>query len=521
MLRRSLLTTAAAWTTVGSPRLGRAGRVAPLRFVPVVGLTMLDPTFIGVPHTRSHGYLVFDTLYGLDENFVPHPQMVEGHTVDADGTVWQLTLREGLRFHDGTPVLARDAVASIRRCGLREGFCQALLAATDELAAVDDRRLRFRLKRPFPQLPQALAGLATITPVILPERLASTDPAKPIQEMVGSGPYRFIAGDFVIGERAAYERFPAYAPRPDGVPSYTAGPKVAHLERIEWVTIDDAATAASALRKGEVDWLQAVSPDQAPALAGDSGVRTDVTEPAGSIGIMRFNHLHPPFDDPAIRRALLDAVDQANTMRAVAGTDRRYWRDRVGLFHDGTPFANDIGLEAIAGPPDYAAVRQALAKAGYRGEQIVVLGTMGSGYIPALTQVGADWLRLAGMKVDLQLSDYATMARRIGRMDPPEHGGWHVYFTPVEGAFTHTPVTNEYFRGDGRSGAPGWARSPEIEAIRPAWLAAESNEQRMKVAEAAQRRLWIDVPYIPMGQWLRVTAYRHDLAGIPRGFAAF
>ena len=224
MLRRSLITTAAACTILGLPRLGRAERSRPLRFVPIVGLALLDPTFAGIPHTRSHGYLVFDTLYGLDENFVAKPQMVEGHSVDAGGTVWELSLREGLRFHDGTPVLAGDAVASIRRCGLRDGFCQALLAATDELAAIDDRRLRFRLKHPFPQLPEALAGLGAITPVILPERLANGDPAKPVSEMIGSGPYWFVAPDFVMGERAAYERCPSYVPRPAGAPSYTSGP---------------------------------------------------------------------------------------------------------------------------------------------------------------------------------------------------------------------------------------------------------------------------------------------------------
>src|SRR5678815_4679672 len=204
MHRRDLLKLATATISLGVPRVSRAERGRPLRFVPIVGLSLLDPTFAGIPHTRSHGYLVFDTLYGLDESFVAHPQMVEGHVEENDGTVWRLTLREGLRFHDGTPVLSRDAVASIRRCALRESFCQALVAATDELDAPDDRTIRFRLKRPFPHLPAALAGLGTITPVIMPERLAKADPSLPITEMIGSGPFRFVAADFVMGERSVY-----------------------------------------------------------------------------------------------------------------------------------------------------------------------------------------------------------------------------------------------------------------------------------------------------------------------------
>lgn len=521
MRRRCLLKTCAALTVLGAPRLARSAAARPLKFVPVQQLTMLDPTFAGTPHTRSHAYLVFDTLYGLDETFTARPQMVEGHTVESDGTIWRLTLRERLRFHDGNPVLAQDAVASIRRAAARDGFSQALMAATDELAAPDDRTILFRLKRPFPRLPQALAGLGTITPVILPERLANTDPAKPLTEMIGSGPYRFIAADFVMGERSAYEQFQGYSPRADGKAAYTSGPKVAHIDRVEWVTIDDASTATSALQRGEVDWLQAVSSDQVPLLKKDGSVTAQITEPAGSVAIMRFNHLHAPFDNPRIRQALLGAIDQAETMNAVAGTDHSYWLDRVGLFNAGTPFANAAGIEVLASPRDISKVQRELTAAGYRGEPVTVLGTAGSGYIPILSQVGTDLLRRAGMKVDLQVMDYATMARRILSKEPPNKGGWNIYFTPSEGAFNHTPATNDYIRGDGRSGAPGWPNSATFERLRQAWLDAGEIAEQRSIAVEAQRQLWADVPYIPMGQWFRVTAYRRDLTDVPWGFAAF
>ena len=521
MQRRDFLTLAAATAAMATPNVARAQRPQTLKFVPINGLTVLDPSFAGIPHTRSHGYLVFDTLYGLDDNFTARPQMVEGHVVENAGTSWDLRLREGLHFHDGTPVRARDAVASIRRCAVREGFCQALMAATGELTAPDDRTIRFRLTKPFPHLPEALAGLATITPVVMPERLANSDPSRPVGEMVGSGPYRFLASEFSMGEHAAYERFADYVPRTEGKPNYTSGPKVAHIDRVEWVTIDDAATATEALLRGEVDWLQAVSGDQIDLLSRNASVRTAVTEPAGSIGIMRFNHLHPPFDNPAVRRALLGAVDQADAMSALAGTDRAYWRDRAGLFHDGTPLANEAGIDVLSGPRDYERVRRELAQAGYRGERVVVLGTSGAGYIPALTQVGTDALRRAGMNVDLQLTDFATMARRVLKKDPPDKGGWNVYFIIAEGAFNHTLATNSYVRGDGTSGSPGWPTSPRFEALRQAWLDAGDLEEQKRIGVEAQLQLWRDVPYIPMGQWLRITALRRNLVNIPHGFAAF
>ncbi|WP_239509877.1 ABC transporter substrate-binding protein, partial [Klebsiella oxytoca] len=83
-------------------------------------------------------FLVFDTLYGRDAEGRLQPQMVEGHVVEQDGLRWTLRLREGLRFHDGSPVLARDVVASLQRWAKRDNVGQVLFAATDELTAVSD-----------------------------------------------------------------------------------------------------------------------------------------------------------------------------------------------------------------------------------------------------------------------------------------------------------------------------------------------------------------------------------------------
>src|SRR5439155_20510958 len=155
--RRDLLKAAAAATLAGglAPSIGQAESAKTLRFVGVADLSVLDPVVTGARPTRNSAYLVFDTLYGLDTNWQAQPAMVEGHEVRADRLNWTLKLREGLRFHDKAPVLAKDVVASIRRFAPRVIFASALMAVTDELSAPDDRTVRFRLKRPFPHLPEA------------------------------------------------------------------------------------------------------------------------------------------------------------------------------------------------------------------------------------------------------------------------------------------------------------------------------------------------------------------------------
>ena len=157
--------------------------------------------------------MVFDTLFGMDSAYQIQPQMLEGFTVEDDGKRWKLTLRDGLLWHDGEKVLARDCVASIRRWAVRDGIGALLMARTDELSALDDKTIQFRLKKPFQILPYALGKISTPICAMMPERLANTDPFKAVSEMVGSGPFRFKADEWVSGSLAVYTKFDRYQPR--------------------------------------------------------------------------------------------------------------------------------------------------------------------------------------------------------------------------------------------------------------------------------------------------------------------
>jgi peptide/nickel transport system substrate-binding protein len=202
MRRRDLLKAGVgAAAALAAPRIGGAAAAKTLVVAPTADLVVLDPVVTFNRQTRNYAYLVFDTLYGLDTSWQAQPQMVEGHEVEEGGLTWLLHLRDGLRFHDNEPVLAKDVVASIRRFAVRVPFASALIAATHELSAADDRTVKFRLKRPFPHLPMALAGPGGTVPAIMPERLAATSPHQPVREVVGSGPFRFLNDEHISGPR--------------------------------------------------------------------------------------------------------------------------------------------------------------------------------------------------------------------------------------------------------------------------------------------------------------------------------
>ncbi len=136
--------------------------------MPEADLTSLDPIWTTATITGAHALLIYDQLFGQDSNFRATPQMAAGAIAEDDGKTWRITLRDGLLFHDGEQVLARDCAASIRRWGRRDPFGQALLAATDAITAPDDRTLVFRLKQPFPLLPDALASRSPRCPSSCP-----------------------------------------------------------------------------------------------------------------------------------------------------------------------------------------------------------------------------------------------------------------------------------------------------------------------------------------------------------------
>jgi peptide/nickel transport system substrate-binding protein len=524
--RRNLLHAGAAALAIPAlglarPNIARSAATSVLKFIPQADLAVLDPVWTTAYVTRNHATLVFDTLYGTDSRFQPQPQMVEGADTSEDGREWKLTLRDGLKFHDGSKVLARDCVASIQRWGKRDAFGQALMTATDELSAPDDKTIRFRLKQPFPLLPAALGKVGVSICAIMPERLAKTDPFTQITEMVGSGPFRFVAAERIAGAKVVYERNEAYVPRSGGSPDWTSGPKVAHFDRVEWNVIPDAATAMAALQSGEVDWWEQPTFDLLPLLHKADNIEVVTLDPTGTPSMMRFNQLFPPFDNPAIRRALLGAVDQADYMTAVAGTDPAMWRDRVGYFPPGSPLASDVGMKVLEGPRDMAKVKQDLIAAGYKGEKIVVMVASDYPVLNALGEVGVDMLQKAGMNVDVQETDWGSVVQRRASRKPPAEGGWSVFFTGFNGIDQFTPAGHLGLRGNGTNGWFGWPTESRLEELRAAWFAAPDTAAQKKIGEAIQAEAFDSVPYLPLGEYFQPTAYSKAITGVLRGMPLF
>jgi peptide/nickel transport system substrate-binding protein len=518
-MRRRTLMKAGIATALARPALVRAESATTLKFIPYADLALLDPG-VSAFVTRNHGMMVFDTLFAMDEAGVAQPQMLEGYTTEQDGLSWTLTLRDGLRFHDGTPVLARDAVASIRRWQTNDAFGQALAAATEELSAPSDKQIQFRLKHRFHLLPDALAHPTNTMAVIMPERLAKTPAEVRLTEIVGSGPFRYLPAERVPGARNVYARFAGYVPRPQGIPSFCAGPRLAYFDRVEWLTTPDPATQIAALMADEVDWVEQPLMDLVPSISAKPRLKAEVVETKGLIGFLRFNFLYPPFDNAAIRQAVLKAVNQSAFMEAVVGSNGAY-DAHCGIFTSGTPLANDAGMEALNGNHGIDEIKRDLAAAGYKGERIVYLLPTDVPRINAIAEVGADMLRKIGMNVDEVATDWGTTVQRSVSRQPLDKGGWNMFSAFTGGYDMSNPATAQLLRGNGAGAYNGWPVLPKLEALRDAWLVAEDQTTQLAIARQIQAQALVDVPYLPVGSYFQPTAYRADLTDMSKGLVQF
>ncbi|HKM65209.1 MAG TPA: ABC transporter substrate-binding protein [Acidisphaera sp.] len=510
MHRRTLLATAAA--AVCRPALAQSPSARVLRFVPQANPENLDPVWAPTIIARNHAFLVWDQLYANNRALEPRPQMVAGHEVLDDGRRWRFTLRDGLAFHDGTPARGVDCVASIQRAAQRRNLGQKLLERADELRATSDTTFEIRLKQPFRLTTTALADI-----FVMPERLASVSPFKLIPDYMGSGPFRFVADEFVSGSRAVYVRNDKYLARnepPDGF----AGGKVVHFDRVEWRVMPDSASAAAALQNNEVDWLETPLHDLLPMLRKSRGVRVFRNDELGSMAIAQFNHLHPPFNNRKLLAALLPAIDQSEFMQAAYGEDG--YVIGVGVFTPNTAMATSVGLDVLTGPRDLARARALVAASGYAGERAVVMAPADQPATQAITQVLAETMKTLGINVDYVSMDFGTLVQRRAKRDAVEAGGWSAFCTYFDGISAATPATNSPLRGNGTGPNAwfGWADDPEMESARDAWFDAPDLPAQKAICDKMQLLAFQHVPFIPLGQRYQDFAARDDLQDIVKSF---
>ncbi|MEI6546554.1 MAG: ABC transporter substrate-binding protein, partial [Burkholderiales bacterium] len=418
MSPRSLIKRSAAAFLFGAALTATAPASAQqtvLRIVPHSNLAVLDPIWTTAYMSRNHGYMIYDTLFGTDEKGVIRPQMVESWTESPDHRLWTFKLRKGLEFHDGKPVTPEDVIASLQRWGKRDAMGSALFQFVQRMDSPAPDTFRIFLGEACGFMLEALGKPSSSVPFIMPKRVADTDAFKQIEEYVGSGPYIFKADEFKPGDKAVYLKNTKYVPRSEA-PSGTTGGKRVYVDRVEWnLALRDTQAQVSALQKGEVDIIEALGFDHYETVKKDDSLQMPKYATYGLQYMARFNHLNKPFDNPKVREAAIAAFNQDAFLRAQVGVKELY-KPCGSMFICNTPYGSTAGSD-IQMKSNMKKAQDLLKASGYDGTPIVLMKPTDLAAIQKLPDVGAQLLRQAGFKVDLQAMDWQTLVGRRAKKD--------------------------------------------------------------------------------------------------------
>jgi|UPI00038247F6 peptide/nickel transport system substrate-binding protein len=470
-----------------------------------------DPIWTTANMAAYHGNMVYDTLFGIDENVQPQPQMVGRHGLSDDKLTLTMELRDGLKWTDGTDVTARDCVASLRRWAARDGAGQHMMERVQDISARDAKTIVMRLKEPYGLVADAMAKTSTPICFMMREREAMTDPMQKIETIVGSGPFIMNERETRPGSQYVYDRNPNYQPRSEP-PSWIAGGKVVHVERVIFQNMPDVQTAIAALQAGEVDYVEQPPIDAVPALEADRDIALMDRNPLGNVGWIRLNFLHPPFNNVKARQAVLWAVDQEAHLKATF-VDPRFYMKCGSFLTCGTPYESNANTEWFQRGPNRERARQLLRESGYNGEPVTLLQATNILYMTNSAQILAQELRAVGFNIQMVPMDWSGVVQRRAVKAPPDQGGWNIFITSADGLSSSNPIWAAAHAATGERGWFGWPSDELHERLRNEWVQAPDLETRQKVTQRLQENAWNFVPHVYYGQWRTPIAHRRNVTG--------
>lgn len=474
-------------------------------------LRSLDPIITTAYIVRNFGYMVYDTLLSEDEEGAVQPQMLSHWDVSDDGTTYTFHLREGLKWHDGNPVTSEDIIASISRWSKLDKAGQIMASLLTDMSVIDDQRFEMVFSESTDIALRAMAKPSAVPALMMPKRLANTPTDEPLREAIGSGPFRFVSEEYRPGVEAVFEKNPDYVPRSEPANGMSGG-KVVHIDRMKWVTMPDTMTAINALNNKEIDFIEQVPHDLLPLLENNTDIDIAVLPTQGGQTEMRFNFLHPPFDNKLLRQAAMLAVAQEDVLQAQIG-HADYHQTCAAVFGCSSIYASDSKADSVVNA-DLDKARALLEEANYDGTPVVILQPTDLHIVGSVLPVIAQGLRDAGFNVDLQTMDWQTVVTRRASRDAPADGGWNIFSTFTVVPDIRDPLSFMGVAANGDGAWFGWPDIPAIEERRAQFARTADEEELQKLAEEIHDLVVDEGVLIPLGEFAVVRATSNKLSNM-------
>lgn len=474
-------------------------------------LTVFDPLLSVSSMTYLHAQAVYDTLFALDSKLVPQPQMVGKWGISDDKKTYTFEIRDGLQFHDGTPVTAADCAASIRRWCEVDGGGKLIKERTSQISVISEKAFSLTLKEPFGLLLNLMSSGPNFL-AVMRQKDAERPATEQVKSNIGSGPLKFNEALARPGASFAYDRNEDYVPRSEPADG-RAGGKLVKADRTIWQFISDQQTALSALQAGEVDFIIEPAPDLYPVIENDPNLKLEIINTSGTVLYIRMNFLQPPFNNVKARQAMLHLIDQEAFLRVMA-PDSRFAHPATSLFGNSTPYSNDenTGWYKKGGDPEKA--RQLFQESGYNGEKVYLFQM--TDWPPAnnAALLLAEALRKIGVNVELGPMPYSQFATARANKGSVENGGWSLFISDWPDSQLGNPIGTPFLHASGEQAWWGWPKNDEYEALRSKWGDVETLEERQALARKMQGIWWDFVGAVMLGQIVPPVGLRKALTGL-------
>lgn len=442
----------------------------------------LDIQITTATFTSNTSQQFLETPFAFDGDFGVQGGLVETWELSDDGLTYTFHTRDDVLFHDGEAMTAEDVAASIERWSRVSSRGQVAAGAIENVEATGENTLLVELNTPFPAL-LALLAIPNAGAGVYPKEIIDRYPDEPIEEHIGTGPYRFV--EWEANRHVLLERFEDYREQEPNLDNW-AGSKIPYADTIRFLTVPDVSARLNGLVTGQYDLALELTSDFYGQLEGSERAEPVVIQPSVWLFHM-FNKAQGIMTDPDLRRAIYTAMNLEEQLQAAAG-DEQFWNLNHNLLPGATAWASEAGAD-VYNQANIDRARELAEEAGYAGETIrwIVRPQRDTHYNAAL--IAVEQLRQAGFVIDLISLEEVTFFDRRGQQEL-----WDMFTS--QGGFIPEPlllnnITEQYH---------GWWVDDEKGAIMERLESSRTFEERFQAWEDLQAYAYEQMAYVMVGE---------------------
>jgi len=471
-----------------APRLGGVLKVAAIGEPPTLDIPMSTAVI-----TYEIMWHVNESLFTYDKAWTPVPLLAESHAISDRGLRHTITLRKGVKFHNGKEMTAADVVPSIQRWGQVNSTGKLLWKTVESIEAKDPTTVVIHLKQPSASL---LYGLSEPGAAIYPKEVIEAAGDGTLKEFIGTGPYRFV--EHRADRHIKLARFKDYAARAEPSSGF-GGKRTAYFDEILFIPVPDTAVRLAGVEAGEYHHAMFVKQDAWDRIKSLPQIEPRIVKPRGW-AVAVINHKAGLMTNKKLRQAFQAALDMEPIMLAGFGS-KEFYRLDPGLFFPEQAWHSTASAN-LYNQKDAVKARRLVQEAGYAKQPVRWITTKEYEFMYKNALVARQQLEAVGFVVDVQVVDWATLNSRTQK---PEL--WEVFSTGF--VFSADPANHVALRCTFQ----GWWCNEEKEKLL-ADLRLESDAKKRKaIVERIQTVFYDDVGSVKLGDYFTLDVARRELRG--------